>query len=538
ACRQLPLPDGTACENVCLQGATCQQGRCVGKPRSCDDGNVCTADSCDPVQGCRHADTTAHCPAPGSPCRVATCDPSSGCGERDAPDHTPCGTVSCAEARLCFAGSCVPFEPPEGFPCAPPTPCRGAGTCRARQCELPAPGALTRSWTYVPTERHFLAHLHLADAAGNVYLSEQALALPEQDCEALYSGSPQDAQRCAEDARDRRYRLVSLTPTGAVRWSVAGSGTFRPVLVDHDRLWAHVEDGLLVLNAADGTRVAASTAMVDRLASGDRIVVGMRWLPGTGGVVLSAFDATTGRNLWSQVHAGDSAYVYGYAMVLEADRILLVLRRLVQGAAAGELVLLDASGRELSRQPGPEVIPALLPTRAFPVFHAAPFQLTGFDARASRFEWRRDYLAGTTGGIGPVVGEASALFAPIDEHVGGVRTTRSVEARRLSDGAALWKTTLPSDGMVDDVWVTDRHSLLVEQTGATGHLLSELRKSDGSLLYTCPVPELADIAFVGRGRAWVNDNGQVGAYVLPNVGLAGSGWVSRDGNPGRSQRPR
>ena len=32
-----------------------------GSPRSCDDENACTSDSCDPIFGCAHEDTSADC---------------------------------------------------------------------------------------------------------------------------------------------------------------------------------------------------------------------------------------------------------------------------------------------------------------------------------------------------------------------------------------------------------------------------------------------------------------------------------------------
>jgi hypothetical protein len=57
-CQHVPLPDetlrpdGTVCNGieVCYRGVLYQ-----GAPLACDDGNVCTTDSCDPVAGCQHA---------------------------------------------------------------------------------------------------------------------------------------------------------------------------------------------------------------------------------------------------------------------------------------------------------------------------------------------------------------------------------------------------------------------------------------------------------------------------------------------------
>lgn len=49
-----PLPDGTACGTVdaCRSEGVCFGGVCVQAVLSCDDGDECTLDTCDPVEGC------------------------------------------------------------------------------------------------------------------------------------------------------------------------------------------------------------------------------------------------------------------------------------------------------------------------------------------------------------------------------------------------------------------------------------------------------------------------------------------------------
>jgi hypothetical protein len=50
-------PDGTPCPDgdVCNGSEQCKGGSCfAGRPLSCDDGDACTADSCDADEGCRH----------------------------------------------------------------------------------------------------------------------------------------------------------------------------------------------------------------------------------------------------------------------------------------------------------------------------------------------------------------------------------------------------------------------------------------------------------------------------------------------------
>lgn len=57
-CRYDPLPDGTSCSDgvFCDGPETCQGGSCTGgAPPSCDDGDGCTEDACDPVSDtCRN----------------------------------------------------------------------------------------------------------------------------------------------------------------------------------------------------------------------------------------------------------------------------------------------------------------------------------------------------------------------------------------------------------------------------------------------------------------------------------------------------
>ncbi|MCB9738944.1 MAG: hypothetical protein H6747_06730 [Deltaproteobacteria bacterium] len=69
ACSAPKASDGAACVDdgkPCTEAMTCKAGACQGgKPKSCDDGDVCSKDSCDVVTGgCTHApDSNAGCTA-------------------------------------------------------------------------------------------------------------------------------------------------------------------------------------------------------------------------------------------------------------------------------------------------------------------------------------------------------------------------------------------------------------------------------------------------------------------------------------------
>lgn len=99
-CKFTPQPDGTVCGgdgSTCGALSKCQSGKCqLVQTAGCDDGNVCTADVCDPTKGCTHTPQTgAKCTAnkDGSPCTTGTasCLASGLCGEPATPGWTCCG---------------------------------------------------------------------------------------------------------------------------------------------------------------------------------------------------------------------------------------------------------------------------------------------------------------------------------------------------------------------------------------------------------------------------------------------------------------
>ena len=149
-CVEAPLEDGTTCApgTQCQVSSTCQQGRCVGAVRDCDDHDRCTVDVCYPQTGCEHVPAPP-CPGDGV-CQVGVCDPALGCQLTPAPDGTGCGpTQTCVTAQVCIAGACVERAPPEGFICEEATPCRDEGRCVANQCVHQAPEQTLRpSWQY------------------------------------------------------------------------------------------------------------------------------------------------------------------------------------------------------------------------------------------------------------------------------------------------------------------------------------------------------------------------------------------------------
>ena len=77
-------------ESVCA-AATCS----AQVPVSCDDGDACTSDSCDPSAGCRHSAGALDCDDHDA-CTEDGCDPVKGC------THVP-GALDCDDSNDCTA---------------------------------------------------------------------------------------------------------------------------------------------------------------------------------------------------------------------------------------------------------------------------------------------------------------------------------------------------------------------------------------------------------------------------------------------------
>jgi polyvinyl alcohol dehydrogenase (cytochrome) len=80
-----PCTADTDCGNgdVCDGVERCVEGACVaGSALSCDDGQPCTADRCNPLQGCQHPIS------PGAACPGGVCDAAGSCSACVAPANT------------------------------------------------------------------------------------------------------------------------------------------------------------------------------------------------------------------------------------------------------------------------------------------------------------------------------------------------------------------------------------------------------------------------------------------------------------------
>ena len=119
--------DGSACTTA----DHCVDGACVGDPLPCDDGNGCTADTCDPTSGiCTSepadgpCDDGAPCTA-GDQCQDGACVP----GPADTcDDENPCTDDTCTSGVGCV------HAPTEALTCDDGDACTGGGVCQDGSC--------------------------------------------------------------------------------------------------------------------------------------------------------------------------------------------------------------------------------------------------------------------------------------------------------------------------------------------------------------------------------------------------------------------
>jgi len=110
--------DGNACTTDSCDPA---EG-CTTEPVTCDDGNACTTDSCDPATGCTTEPVTCD---DGDACTTDSCDPATGCTTEP---------VTCDDNDACTTDSCVDGECEfTALDCDDNDPCT-IDSCEAGQC--------------------------------------------------------------------------------------------------------------------------------------------------------------------------------------------------------------------------------------------------------------------------------------------------------------------------------------------------------------------------------------------------------------------
>jgi uncharacterized repeat protein (TIGR01451 family) len=134
-CQSTPAPDGTSCDdhNACTVGNVCTNGSC-GTPVVCNDGNPCTVDACDPATGACTS-TPVVCDD-ANPCTIDTCNAAGACVYTPAPSGT-----SCDDGDPCTTGDTCTQIPGNTTPiCQGTAKCDDGNPCTGDTCD-PATGA-------------------------------------------------------------------------------------------------------------------------------------------------------------------------------------------------------------------------------------------------------------------------------------------------------------------------------------------------------------------------------------------------------------
>ena len=135
-CTHNAVPNGTACDDgvACTTGETCQAGVCTAGAPPCDDGESCTADTCE-VSDCFSTGHGAGCNDPVCEATICAADPyccntdwdnlcvNGGGGSN--------GAVNECAGRESF---CANSESPDGTPCDDGDPATGGDVCTAGVC--------------------------------------------------------------------------------------------------------------------------------------------------------------------------------------------------------------------------------------------------------------------------------------------------------------------------------------------------------------------------------------------------------------------
>ncbi|HEX8704102.1 MAG TPA: hypothetical protein VF815_35045 [Myxococcaceae bacterium] len=569
-CRERPVPDGTSCvpSSLCQEQGRCLAGICVGVPRSCDDDNPCTVDSCSPTEGC--VTTPVECPQPTALCRVAVCRPDRGCSDENAADFTPCGPFSCKEASGCFAGSCRSVNP-DGFPCSPATPCQGEGICGGGECQRPDAGDL------VPRFVQELGGAPVAEEGGPVLLAHGG---------ALY------ASLCGGE-EDAGCRLVSFTQNGLLRFEAPYTdGGVRTLLTASST-------GVLMLNAEalEAYALANPGARLWQAPLREQGAPGAGWEPSTGAgrVAVTAQGEVVSLIGWRAAPDAGVALDGGVgAGPSEVPSTLVVfspdggVRRIgpVEGFnTPGTRVAIDEQDQVFLGAPGAERIARVEPEDAGPGFLTVPVVSMARDGGASLvvaagrlFAGTRHFISTDGGALGPDGGAVAHVdwdggaqsLQPLDEPAlllsnVGYAFARSCpdagpcapEAERLvlraldaRTGRMGWEVpVLPVDAP------GTLHEASLVSGGAVGTLTDVVTDGGvqahvqlffaGERQLVCPLPgrpRIAGAAHVGstlyvlleREGAWLLE-----AYDLGPMGTAETrGWPQRHGISGtRRARP-
>lgn len=545
-CVEQRQPEGASCGDACFAGA-CHDGECVGEAVSCDDGSVCTVDTCDAATGCVHYDQAANCPGSNDPCRTPVCDAEGGCSFSPAVDGTACGPANCTTAFVCLAGTCTEVTSPEGGACGEATPCQEQGHCVEGRCIQEPPVVLEPSWEHVAAPGAALHFAGTTDPFGNTYWAECTFT----SCDVISVGA-RGLQRYRETIF---VEDAGRSPTGGL--AIAGEllvSTLAPGRVvalasnDADPVWS--ADLLAIV----GEDAAGGTVWVDEAAppviANDVVIVAVdgfrsdtsgdirQW----GGWVV-ALDRTNGKKRW--VWAANGAFE-GFIGDEGGSVYFSVRRHDAPASEGGQFVSLGTTGAERWRIATPFQAPAA-------TVGGVLLQATG-ELRTTESGARRNslpLLLPTFPRRSPLMSGRSlyAFGVPLEDCDAGRCPTWVPHLFRFDreSGDEAWRVQLSSGQtseavMTSDFTVMFAHPANNAPPAARRSNLTELAP-DQHVVFSCELPaggRYDGPAALGAGQ-WVtvdSANRAVVAFGVQKRTLPQSGWVVSGGAPSQSNRPR
>ena len=531
-CHESVAPDFSACDsgNECLDNETCLGGACVGEAIDCDDGSVCTEDSCDPARGCIHRDVI--CPAPAEACLVAVCHPALGCTTANAPQGTVCGPVECSGAHLCDDGECHVFDVPDGTEC---TDACGDGQCRDGECERPD-DVLELRWSYRPEDGARIVFGGISDGAGVLYWIENRGG-QRTLVSALANGLVRYKEPLALTgavgvrgvALEGGLLVVAAENRAEVEARLAADGS-SPWLRDlRPAVEAEVDDCPCTVSGGSITRSVEGRALFAAMLRGNGETEDRR-------TFVAMLRTGSGEVAWTGVLAGKMAAA---PIADEAGNLYLFLEHEDGGR---EFLSLDPAGEERWRVPAEE---GAVPLAVWDgTVHQAIDTLRATADGAGRGALGYDTANAATPLHGPAGswvftrepdGEILARFfdgsgnpAPAIPLFGAPQTA---QALRFTDPILTWRdTALVSTSVLDATRWTPK--------------LLEL-KPDGEVRRSCDLDVEASVEGASslRGEVWVvqvevQGDRQLRAYYVPNGEPAARGWSGPLGNPAGGGRPQ
>jgi len=285
------LPTAATCSdgNPCTLGDSCAGGTCLpgGATLTCNDANACTADSCAAKSGCVNAPVAGPCTdnnlcTTGEVCAAGVCKPAS--------------VKTCDDGNVCTDDTCTPTTALCKYafntqPCSDGVACTVGDSCVQGACVGKATANLWSAHFGLPGSQHFgdlakvgtefavfsnavnpaagtsTALVVRFDGAGKVAWQatfSKALANYPRRLAGLADGSLLAAYATTSATTGVDIEVTRLTPTGAVSWTKA----FPTAGADWAEAIVALADGSFALGVVrDGSVGTANQLVVERYSA-------------------------------------------------------------------------------------------------------------------------------------------------------------------------------------------------------------------------------------------------------------------------------